>query len=62
MDLLKQHNTIVDEKARSLEKIVVRIEVSDTGCGIHEKEMHQIKLFSEFFHGAPVMHKVDRAL
>lgn len=50
-DLLKQHNTISDEKARSLERIVVRIEVSDTGCGIHEKEMHEIKLFSEFFVG-----------
>jgi osomolarity two-component system, sensor histidine kinase SLN1 len=48
-DLLKQHDTVVDEKARPLEKIVVRIEVSDTGCGIHEKEMHEIKLFSEFF-------------
>lgn len=45
-DLLKQHNTI-GEKARPLEKIVVRIEVSDTGCGIREKEMHEIKLFSK---------------
>ena len=47
-DLLKQHNTIVGEKVRPLERIVVRIEVSDTGCGIHEREMHEIKLFSEF--------------
>lgn len=58
-DLLKQHDTIVDEKARPLERIVVRIEVSDTGCGIHEKEMHEIKLFSEFFRGAPTMREVD---
>lgn len=41
-DLLKQHN----DKTKPLEKVVVRIEVSDTGCGIHEKEMHEIKLFS----------------
>jgi signal transduction histidine kinase len=46
-DLLKQHNTEVDEKVKPAERIVVRIEVSDTGCGIHEKEMHEIKLFSE---------------
>lgn len=48
-DLLKQHNTTDDEKVKSLEKIVVRIEVSDTGCGIHDKDMYDIKLFSEFF-------------
>lgn len=42
VDLLRQHN----DKTKPLEKIVVRIEVSDTGCGIHEKEMHDIKLFS----------------
>lgn len=48
-DLLNQHNTDVDEKMKPLERIVVRIEVSDTGCGIHEKEMHEIKLFSESF-------------
>lgn len=46
-DLLNQHNTIDNEKVKSLERIVVRIEVCDTGCGIHEKEMHEIKLFSE---------------
>jgi len=51
-DLLNQHNTIDNE--RSLEMFVVRIEISDTGCGIHEKEMHQIKLFSEFPNGVPV--------
>jgi signal transduction histidine kinase len=48
-DLLKHHDTMVNEKTRPLERIVVRIEVSDTGCGIQEKEMHEIKLFSEFF-------------
>lgn len=48
VDLLDQHNTIGGEKANPPEGIVVRIEVSDTGCGIHEKEMHEIKLFSEF--------------
>lgn len=48
VDLLSQHNTIDDEKVKPLERIVVRIEVSDTGCGIREKEMQEIKLFSEF--------------
>ena len=47
-DLLNQHNTIDDEKVKPHERIVVRIEVNDTGCGIHEKDMHEIKLFSEF--------------
>lgn len=47
-DLLDQHNTVDDEKMKPLERIVVRIEVSDTGCGIHEKEMDEIKLFSGF--------------
>lgn len=60
-DLLKQHNTNGDEKAKSLERIVVRIEVSDTGCGIHEKEMQEIKLFSEFFRGVPAIYRVDGA-
>jgi len=41
-DLLKRHN----DKTKHLEKVVVRIEVNDTGCGIQEKEMHDIKLFS----------------
>ena len=50
-DLLNQHNTIDSEKVKPLERIVVRIEVSDTGCGIHEKDMHEIKLFSEFIMG-----------
>ena len=47
-DLLNQHNTIDSEKVKPLERIVVRVEVCDTGYGIHEKEMHEIKLFSEF--------------
>lgn len=47
-DLLRQHDIILEEKAKVLERIVVRIEVSDTGCGIHEREMHEIKLFSEY--------------
>jgi len=60
-DLLSQHNTIDNEKAKSLERFVVRIEISDTGCGIHEKEMHQIKLFSEFLMGVPVERQADVA-
>lgn len=59
-DLLSQHNT-VDDKAEPLERIVVRIEVSDTGCGIHEKEMHEIKLFSEFLTVVPVERRADIA-
>lgn len=47
VDLLNQHNTADNERGKHLERVVVRIEVSDTGCGIHEKEMDQIKLFSE---------------
>ncbi|KAF9653821.1 hypothetical protein BDM02DRAFT_3086441 [Thelephora ganbajun] len=47
-DLLNQHNAIVDEKTKPLERIVARIEVCDTGCGIHEKEMNEIKLFNAF--------------
>lgn len=50
-DLLNQHNTI-DDKVKPFEKIVVRIEVSDTGYGIREEEMHEIKLFSEFLVGS----------
>ena len=52
-DLLNKHNTVHDEKVKPLEGVVVRIEVSDTGCGIHEKDMRQIKLFSEFLTGSP---------
>jgi len=54
VDMLNQHNTIDDEKVKPLEKVVVRIEVSDTGYGIHEKEMHEIKLFSGFLMGSLV--------
>ena len=32
---------------KTLERIVVRIEVTDTGYGIEQKEMHRIRLFSE---------------
>lgn len=35
------------ELAKSPERIIVRIEVTDTGYGIRQKEMHQTKLFSE---------------
>ena len=43
---LDLHNSGGEQK-RSLDRIVVRIEVSDTGYGIERKEMHRIKLFSE---------------
>lgn len=42
--ILKQHNQ--DETA--LSRIIVRIEVSDTGCGIQSKDMVHNKLFCEY--------------
>ncbi|KZT07233.1 uncharacterized protein LAESUDRAFT_742984 [Laetiporus sulphureus 93-53] len=44
---LTQHNNVYS-KPPSLEWIVVRIEVSDTGYGIRPKDMVQSKLFSAF--------------
>ena len=38
------------EPPKPLERIVVRIEVADTGHGIRQKEMYQTKLFSEQSH------------
>ena len=35
------------EQPKLLERIIVRIEVTDTGYGIRQKEMYQTKLFSE---------------
>ncbi|KAJ3558702.1 hypothetical protein NM688_g766 [Phlebia brevispora] len=45
--LLSQHDGIYSS-ATPLEWIVVRIEVTDTGCGIHPRDMVQSKLFSAF--------------
>lgn len=45
---LSQHNSIHSKPAPPLEWIVVRIEVTDTGCGIRAKDMVQTKLFSAF--------------
>ncbi|KAI0738700.1 hypothetical protein C8Q80DRAFT_1113412 [Daedaleopsis nitida] len=46
---LTQHNVLHGGKASPpLEWIVVRIEVTDTGCGIRPKDMVQSKLFSAF--------------
>jgi osomolarity two-component system, sensor histidine kinase SLN1 len=42
---LSQHNLHHDKTA--LQWIVVRIEVSDTGCGIRARDMHQSKLFCQ---------------
>lgn len=42
---LTQHNTLHSKPAPLLEWIVVRIEVTDTGCGIRPKDMVQSKLF-----------------
>lgn len=44
-EYLDLHNLGSEQK--SLDRIVVRIEVADTGYGIERKEMHRIKLFSE---------------
>ncbi|THG99950.1 hypothetical protein EW026_g2527 [Hermanssonia centrifuga] len=45
--LLSQHDGTYS-KPTPLEWIVVRIEVTDTGCGIRPKDMVQTKLFSAF--------------
>jgi hypothetical protein len=42
---LSQHNVIHSKPPDPLEWIVVRIEVTDTGCGIKQKDMVQSKLF-----------------
>ncbi|KDQ61452.1 hypothetical protein JAAARDRAFT_510766 [Jaapia argillacea MUCL 33604] len=47
VDHLSQHN-LSNSKPPPLECIVVRIEVTDTGCGIKSKDMAQSKLFSAF--------------
>lgn len=44
--LLNQHD-VLHSKPPPLEWIVVRIEVTDTGCGIRQKDMAQTKLFCE---------------
>lgn len=44
--LLSQHD-VMTSKPTPLEWIVVRIEVTDTGCGIRPKDMVQTKLFCE---------------
>jgi len=44
-EYLDLHNLGSEQK--TLERIVVRIEVTDTGYGIEQKEMRRIKLFSE---------------
>lgn len=45
-DHLSEHNYHM-EPPKFLERIIVRIEVTDTGYGIRQKEMYQTKLFSE---------------
>ncbi|KAI0642307.1 hypothetical protein C8Q79DRAFT_1003202 [Trametes meyenii] len=45
---LTQHNVLHSKPAPPLEWVVVRIEVTDTGCGIRPKDMVQSKLFSAF--------------
>lgn len=39
--------SINTEVPKPLERIIVRIEVTDTGYGIRQKEMYQTKLFSK---------------
>lgn len=47
--LLSQHD-VLHSKQSPLEWIVVRIEVTDTGCGIRPEDMVQTKLFCEWSH------------
>lgn len=42
---LSQHNNMHSKPAPPLDFIVVRIEVTDTGCGIRRRDMIQSKLF-----------------
>jgi len=42
---LVMHN--LGSEPKNLERVVVRIEVTDTGYGIERKEMHRIRLFSK---------------
>jgi osomolarity two-component system, sensor histidine kinase SLN1 len=44
---LSQHDMQQDKPSSSLEWIVVRIEVTDTGYGINARDMAQSKLFCE---------------
>lgn len=44
-DHLSEHNHHTGPP-KFLERIIVRIEVTDTGYGIRQKEMYQTKLFS----------------
>lgn len=46
---LTQHNLHHSKPRALLDWIVVRIEVTDTGCGIRPKDMAQSKLFCELF-------------
>jgi osomolarity two-component system sensor histidine kinase SLN1 len=57
-EYLDLHN-LGSEQKRILERIVVRIEVTDTGYGIEQKEMHRIKLFSEFLPSAVLPSQVS---
>lgn len=50
---LTQHNVLHSKPAPPLEWIVVRIEVSDTGCGIRPKDMVQSKLFCQCYRVSP---------
>jgi osomolarity two-component system, sensor histidine kinase SLN1 len=45
--LLSQHDVLYS-KPTPIEWVVVRIEVTDTGCGIRPKDMVQTKLFCEY--------------
>lgn len=47
MTQLSRHNNMHSVPLSPLEWIVVRIEVSDTGCGIRQKDMVDSKLFCE---------------
>ena len=51
-EYLDLHN-LGDQRNKNLDRIVVRIEVTDTGYGIERKEMHRIKLFSKYRSTSP---------
>lgn len=47
-DHLTEHN--MQHATSPLEYIIVRIEVTDTGCGIKQEDMVQSKLFCKYLH------------
>jgi osomolarity two-component system sensor histidine kinase SLN1 len=46
--MLEKHNKSLEDQRPPIEKVIVRIEVTDTGCGIQSRDMINNKLFCEW--------------